>query len=52
MDPLYATSIKHKTLSQCWFNVGPASQTGSTLKQHWLDVSCLLCSARLGWPDF
>ena len=35
---------KNETLNQCCFNVGPPSSTfGPTLKQHWLNVRCLLC---------
>ena len=36
-------SLEHATLSQSCFNVGPSfADDGSTLKQHWVNVSCLL----------
>ena len=36
-------SSKNDTLTKCWFNVGPLSvDTGPTLNQHWVQVSCLL----------
>ena len=36
-------SLEHDTLSQGSFNAGPAfADDGSTLKQHWVNVSCLL----------
>ena len=54
---LYPLPIKHDTLKQCWFNVGPPSQwatvcdAGPTLNQHCFNVSCLpgeaVCEYRL-----
>ena len=32
---------KHSTITQCGFNDGTASNTASTLKQHWLYATCL-----------
>ena len=33
-----------KTLIQCWFNVGPASQTmGTTLVQQWFNIGTMSC---------
>ena len=39
----HCSPIKHEMLSQCSFNVGPSSlDSGTTLKQHWVNISCLL----------
>ena len=38
----HGSQSKHGTITQFCFNVGSASKTGSILKQHWVNVMCLL----------
>ena len=33
----WCAQTSYKTLTQCWFEVGPPSTTGPTSNQHWFD---------------
>ena len=37
---LLTDSKRHKTLNQCWFNVGPASQT---VDEHYTNIDSTSC---------